>query len=55
MAPDEGIGIGELMQVTRMSRPSLYRYLTQHAKAGRVIQVSWGRWRAVTTEEPHGE
>ena len=55
MAPDEGIGIGELMQVTGMSRPTLYRYLTQHAKAGRAIQVGWGRWRGVTTEEPHGE
>ena len=55
VAPDEGIGIGELMRITGMSRPTLYRYLAQHAQAGRAVQVGWGRWRAVTTEEPHGE
>ena len=55
MAPDEGVGIGELMRITGMSRPTLYRYLAQHAQAGRALQVGWGRWRAVTTEEPHGE
>ncbi len=55
MAPDEGIGIGELMRITGMSRPALYRYLAQHAQAGRAVQVSWGHWRAATTEEPHGE
>ena len=55
MAPAEGIGIGELMRITGMSRPTLYRYLAQHAQAGRAVQVGWGRWRAVTTEEPHGE
>ena len=55
MAPDEGTGIGELMRITGMSRPTLYRYLAQHAQAGRAVQVGWGRWRAVTTEEPHDE
>ena len=45
MAPEEGTGIGELMRITGMSRPTLYRYLAQHAQAG----------RAGTTEEPHGE
>jgi hypothetical protein len=46
MAPDEGSDIGELMRVTEMSRPTLYRHLAQHAKGGRAVQVSRGRWRA---------
>jgi hypothetical protein len=49
MAPDVGSDIGELMSITGMSRPTLYRYLSQHAKAGRAVQVSRGRWRASTT------
>jgi S-DNA-T family DNA segregation ATPase FtsK/SpoIIIE len=55
IAPEEGTEIGELMRATGMSRPTLYRYLSQHAKAGRAVQVSRGRWRANTTEEPHHE
>jgi len=55
VAPAEGIGIGVLMRITGMSRPTLYRYLAQLAQAGHAEQVGWGRWRAVTTEEPHGE
>jgi hypothetical protein len=52
MAPDEGAEIGELMRITGMSRPTLYRHLGQHAKVGRAIQVSRGRWRANISEEP---
>jgi FtsK/SpoIIIE family len=52
MASEEGSDIGELMRATGMSRPTLYRHLGQHAKAGRATQVSRGRWRAATTEEP---
>ena len=55
MAPEEGTEVGELIAVTGMSRPTLYRHLAQHAKAGRAVQVSRGRWRAATTEEPHYE
>ena len=55
MAPDEGAEIGELMRITGMTRPTIYRRLAEHARAGRAIQVSRGRWRATTTEEPHGE
>ena len=55
MAPEEGTEVGELIAVTGMSRPTLYRHLAQHAKAGRAVQVSRGRWRAATTEEPHCE
>ena len=52
MAPEEGADIGELLRVTGMSRPTLYRRLADHARAGRAVQVSRGRWRATTTEEP---
>jgi hypothetical protein len=52
MAPDEGADVGELMRVTEMSRPTLYRRLAEHARADRAVQVSRGRWRAATTEEP---
>jgi len=55
MTPAEGIRIAELMRITGMSRPTLYRYLAQYAQAGQAVQVSWGRWRAVTTEDPHDE
>jgi predicted DNA-binding transcriptional regulator AlpA len=48
VASSEGIGIGiaELMRITGMSRPTLYRYLAQHAQAGSAVQVGWGRWRS---------
>ena len=55
LAPKEGTEVGVLMTLTGMSRPTLYRHLAQHAKAGRAVQVSRGRWRAATTEEPHYE
>jgi hypothetical protein len=51
-APNEGIEIGQLIRVTGMSRTTLYRYLREHAVAGRAVQVSRGRWRAQTTDEP---
>jgi S-DNA-T family DNA segregation ATPase FtsK/SpoIIIE len=52
LAPAEGTDVRELIQVTGMSRPTLYRRLAEHARAGRAIQVSRGRWRAQTTQEP---
>jgi hypothetical protein len=52
MAPDEGCDIGELLRVTEMSRPTLYRYLGQLVKSGHAVQVGRGRWRAATTQEP---
>jgi S-DNA-T family DNA segregation ATPase FtsK/SpoIIIE len=52
LAPEEGTEVGVLITLTGMSRPTLYRHLSQHAKAGRAVQVSRGRWRASTTEEP---
>jgi hypothetical protein len=55
MAPDEGSDVRELTRITGMSRPTLYRHLREHATAGRAVQVSRGRWRAQTTEEPNRE
>ena len=52
MAPDEGTEIGDLMRMTGMTKPTIYRHLREHVKAGHVVQVSRGRWRARTTEEP---
>ena len=52
LAPDTGADLAELIRVTGMSRPTVYRHLHEHAVAGRVVQVSRGRWRAQTTEEP---
>jgi S-DNA-T family DNA segregation ATPase FtsK/SpoIIIE len=52
LAPDEGTDVAELLRVTGMSRPTLYRRLADHAKAGRANQVSRGRWRAQMTQEP---
>jgi FtsK/SpoIIIE family len=51
-APDEGIAVGDLMRVTGMTRPTIYRHLREYVKTGRVRQVSRGLWRARTTEEP---
>ncbi len=51
LAPAEGADIAELMRASGMSRPTVYRYLAAHARAGRVFQVSRGRWRALTTPD----
>jgi S-DNA-T family DNA segregation ATPase FtsK/SpoIIIE len=51
-APDEGLGIGELMRETGMARATLYRYLRELAQQGHAYQVSRGHWRARTTPEP---
>jgi S-DNA-T family DNA segregation ATPase FtsK/SpoIIIE len=47
-APDEGIPVPILMQRTGMSRPWIYTRLRDLSDAGRVTQVSRGRWRAAT-------
>jgi len=52
LAPDEGTGIGDLIHATGMTRSTIYRHLHEYVKTGRVAQVSRGRWRARTTEEP---
>ncbi|GES23032.1 hypothetical protein Aple_059310 [Acrocarpospora pleiomorpha] len=48
-APSEGISIDELLRVTAMSRPWLYKRLKEHSDAGRISQVSRGRWRGYPT------
>jgi hypothetical protein len=52
MAPEEGCEIAELIRLTGMTRSTLYRRLREHARQGHAIQVSRGRWRARTTDEP---
>ena len=54
-APEEGWEIGDLMNITGMTRTTLYRYLQDLVRGGRAYQVSRGRWRARTTEDGHGE
>jgi S-DNA-T family DNA segregation ATPase FtsK/SpoIIIE len=51
LAPAEGADLAELMRASGMSRPTVYRYLATYARAGRALQVSRGRWRAVTPSE----
>jgi hypothetical protein len=50
VAPAEGASIAELMSSSRMNRTTLYRHLIEHSQAGRAVQVSRGRWRAVGDE-----
>ena len=45
-APAEGIPVPHLMTATGKSRPWVYTRLRVLADAGRVVQVSRGRWRA---------
>ncbi|MFF4771418.1 cell division protein FtsK [Microtetraspora fusca] len=52
-APEDGISLGDLIDATGMSRPTIYRRLSQHEADGRVQQVSRGRWRA--RDEPNAE
>jgi hypothetical protein len=44
--------VAELLALTGMTRPTLYRHLRVHADAGRAVQVSRGYWRAAG---PSGE
>jgi S-DNA-T family DNA segregation ATPase FtsK/SpoIIIE len=45
-AGPEGAPVAELMRVTGMTRPTLYRHLQAYARAGRAVQVTRGHWRA---------
>lgn len=44
-APEEGVTVPELVELTRLSRPTIYRRLREYADTGRAVQVGWGRWR----------
>jgi hypothetical protein len=48
LAPEDGTTVPDLMTATGMSRPWIYLRLRDLAEQGHVIQVSRGRWRAVT-------
>ena len=50
LAPMEGTTVPDLMTATGMSRPWIYLRLRELADQGHVIQVSRGRWRAVTDD-----
>ena len=50
LAPVEGTTVPDLMTATGMSRPWIYLRLRELADQGHVIQVSRGRWRAVTDD-----
>jgi S-DNA-T family DNA segregation ATPase FtsK/SpoIIIE len=50
IAPPEGTTVPDLMTATGMSRPWIYLRLRDLAIEGHVIQVSRGRWRAVTDD-----
>jgi len=45
-AGPDGVPVAELLALTGMTRPTLYRHLRVHADAGRAVQVSRGYWRA---------
>ena len=47
-APPDGTTVPDLMAATGMSRPWIYLRLRELAEQGHVLQVSRGRWRAVT-------
>ena len=51
-APIEGIGVSDLISATGMTRSTIYRHMRELARSGHVVQVSRGRWRARTIEEP---
>ena len=52
LAPGEGTTVPDLVATTGMSRPWIYLRLRELAEQGHVIQVSRGRWRAVTDDAP---
>ncbi|GAB3979226.1 hypothetical protein GCM10029978_074040 [Actinoallomurus acanthiterrae] len=52
-APDGGISVPKLVKITGLSRPTLYRRLTEQVKAGRVTQVGRGRYRTADPESGH--
>jgi hypothetical protein len=55
-APVQGAALGELIDASGMSRPTIYRRLAQLETDGRVQQVGRGRWRARTDPgKPHAE
>jgi S-DNA-T family DNA segregation ATPase FtsK/SpoIIIE len=55
-AGPDGVPVAELLALTGMTRPTLYRHLRVHADAGRAVQVSCGYWRATgPSDGPSGD
>jgi hypothetical protein len=52
LAPDEGISVPDLVDITRMSRRWVYYRLRELASVGHVVQTTRGQWR-ITPE--HGD
>jgi S-DNA-T family DNA segregation ATPase FtsK/SpoIIIE len=50
VGPEDGSTVPDLMTATGMSRPWIYLRLRELAEQGHVIQVTRGRWRAVTDD-----
>jgi S-DNA-T family DNA segregation ATPase FtsK/SpoIIIE len=44
-APEEGTTVAELVEITGMSRATVYRRLRTHADNGNAVQLGDGRWR----------
>ena len=51
-AGPDGVPVGELLALTGMARPTLYRHLQAHVRAGRAVQVARGYWRATGPGTP---
>lgn len=54
-AGPQGASITDLMAAAGMTRPTLYRHLQGHARAGRAVQVARGYWRAADGPERHAD
>ena len=55
-AGPDGVGVAELLALTGMTRPTLYRHLRMHTDAGRAVQVARGYWRAAgPSDGPSGD
>ncbi len=52
-AGPDGVSVGELLAVTGMARPTLYRHLQAHVRAGRAVQAARGYWRATGPGTPN--
>jgi DNA-binding IclR family transcriptional regulator len=52
VAPPYGTTVPELMAETGMSRPWVYQRLSELSRAGQLVQIGRGRWRAATDDSP---
>ena len=52
LAPYEGVTVPDLMTATGMSRPWIYQRLRGLSERAQAVQVSRGRWRAASGDNP---